>query len=109
MSRFAARRALQVDTIFAEFGDPAALLQTAAGSSDTVRAIIRRPSDADPLQDVQFVRAKPFGRIPFADAPSLSDRDVILSEGLRWQIAGAPTRPGDGAIWQFELSGGGLA
>ena len=74
-----------------------------------VRLQLDQPHAADRLQVMGFVRSRPIVTIARASAPGLREDDrfqIVLPGGALgdiWQVAEAPTAPGDGRWWVVEV------
>jgi len=67
------------------------------------RVIFEVPSQTETLQQARMVQAKPTIEVEVAVIPSLVKGDMFDVATLRWRVAAAPTRPGDGRWWLAEL------
>lgn len=104
MSAFDSARDLMIDAQFATFGESGIPFVPASGAGPaTIRTILRRPTEEQALEQGRIVKARPFVRIPFADAPNLVQGDAFDQNGRRWKLAAAPTRERDGKVWKADV------
>ncbi|WP_312595687.1 hypothetical protein [Brevundimonas sp.] len=77
-----------------------------------VRLQLDQPDSADRLQVMGFVRSRPVITILKAAVPGLREDhrfQMVLAGGVLgdiWQVAEAPTAPGDGRWWVVEVMPG---
>lgn len=84
--------------------DDAVLIPAEGSPARLVRVMISHPADLDRLQVMTISRTRPTLSIAFSTAPDLIEGDMVeAANAVRWRIASAPTRSGDGRWWQAEI------
>jgi hypothetical protein len=109
MAGFADKMASLDDAIEDGLTDPAMYFAQGAGEGVSIGVMLERPTNEVRMGEAGFVLEQPTMEIRHATVPGLAANDVVVFDGQRWRIEGAPERPGDGAWWRAIVADIGAA
>lgn len=105
---FAAQSAAMDAAIAATLTDPGAVEPINGDPTVSVPVILNQAYELDSFGMSKPVRGKATVEIPTASLPTLNKDDIVIFDGRRWRVTGAPIRP-DLAWWFADVTDAGEA